>query len=121
MSDEPEPVPPAEAVRKLLHALARGVRHDEGLTRALTDGPWPLGPVLHRATELELIRGRHLTDAGRLVLGEPVYWRSRRAAEARLESANFAREHRCYCGSCVETGCTTLPAPYYPLSLREGR
>ncbi|MFB7209853.1 hypothetical protein [Streptomyces sp. NPDC056255] len=73
----PGPVPSAAAVRKLLQALAQGVRHDTGLAQILIGEPWPLGEVLDRAAELELIRRRHLTDAGRLLLGDAGDVRSR--------------------------------------------
>ncbi|WP_406731780.1 hypothetical protein [Streptomyces sp. NBC_01794] len=116
---EPDPpsVPSASAVRKLAH----GVRYEGGLAHALAEEPWPLEAVLRRAAELELIRGRHLTDAGRLVLAEPAHWRLRKAAEEALDSANFVREKWCWCGSCAETGLYDSSGPYYPVSLREGR
>ncbi|WP_406013628.1 hypothetical protein OG520_16150 [Streptomyces sp. NBC_00984] len=113
----PTPVPSAAAVRKLLHALAQGVRHDTGLAQVLIDEPWPLGAVLDRAAELELIRRRHLTDAGRLLLGDAVG----RPARAQRGPANPPSTGRCCCGSCVATGLYDSDAPYYPVSLREGR
>ncbi|GGV84275.1 hypothetical protein GCM10015535_28710 [Streptomyces gelaticus] len=104
---EPKPVPSAAAVRKLLHALAQGVRHDAGLALVLIGEPWSLGTVLDRAAELELIRRRHLTDAGRLLLGGagggPV--RAQRVA------ANPPPNDRCCCGSCAATGRTTVMPP----------
>ncbi|MEU2128490.1 hypothetical protein [Streptomyces sp. NPDC018352] len=113
----PGPVPSAAAVRKLLQALAQGVRHDTGLAQILMGEPWPLGAVLDRAAELELIRRRHLTDAGRLLLGDA----GGRPAKKQRDSVNSSPQKRCCCGSCVTTGLYDSDAPYYPVSLREGR
>ncbi|WP_456340302.1 hypothetical protein [Streptomyces anulatus] len=109
--------PSAEAVQKLLHALAHGVRHDDGLAQVLTSEPWSLGEVIDRATELELIRRRHLTDAGRMMLGEEGLRLDRRA----MKPVNETQFKRCWCGSCAATGLHDTTAPYYPVSLREGR
>lgn len=112
------PAPSVAAVRKLLRALADGVRYDYGLVQALADEPWHLTEVLDRADSLELVRGRHLTDAGRLLLGED----GRRAPGRKsIGTSNSAETTRCSCGSCAATGLHDTTAPYYPVSLREGR
>ncbi|GGT48092.1 hypothetical protein P6B95_19065 [Streptomyces atratus] len=118
---EPPLTPSADAVRKLLCALAQGVRHDYGLSQALTGELWSVETVLERAADLELIRGRHLTDAGRLLLGGATHPSPRRLIGGAQFSANSASGKRCWCGSCVATGLYDSTAPYYPVSLREGR
>ncbi|MET8883039.1 hypothetical protein [Streptomyces rubiginosohelvolus] len=112
--------PPASAaaVGKLLHALADGVRYEYGLFQALSDEPWHPTEVLDRAERLGLIRGRHLTDAGRLLLGKDG---RRMPGEKRTDPSNFTEPVSCSCGSCAATGLHDTSAPYYPVSLREGR
>ncbi|MBD2829018.1 hypothetical protein ID875_13090 [Streptomyces globisporus] len=112
------PAPSPAAVRKLLRALAGGVRHDYGLAQALADEPWHVTEVLDRAAGLELIRGRHLTDAGRLLLGQEGH---RPPGREDARTANSADPGCCWCGSCAVTRLHDTSAPYYPVSLREGR
>ncbi|QYA94764.1 hypothetical protein KZO11_14220 [Streptomyces anulatus] len=112
------PAPSVAAVRKLLCALADGVRYDHGLAQALAGEPWHLTEVLDRADSLDLVRGRHLMDAGRLLLGENG---RRPPGRKSVDIPNSAEPVRCSCGSCATTGLHDTTAPYYPVSLREGR
>lgn len=127
MSEPAPQLPPSvEVVQRLLHAIAQGMRDDRRLSRVTASGSWRLAEVQERAVELGLLtRRRQLTDIGRVFLGEPTHWRARRCARSTRVSLNPTSNRPCSCGSCSAVdpapGLDDRAAPYYPLSLREGR